>query len=397
MGAYGLALIARRMVAAGVWLGTGVGLGFVVKGLFAPVLFLLATIILVVSCEAWRNRKALVSASIAAASALPWITIWPASLYAHAPSLFNEWLLNDELVRFWTEDFAVRAQLWHYVSIMPWYAWPSLPLALWVLWGTRVSRFARPAIQLPVVLFVVSMIVLGVCADARELRAMPLLIPLALLATPAVDSLRRGASNAFYWFSVMGFAFFALVIWVYWSGLELGMPVRLSAHLHRMQPAYESHVRIVPLIVAVMYCTAFILMLLRLKRSVERPVIVWAAGTALVWAMLMSLFVDFLDIAKSYRGMAVALERALPAHADCITSRGLGESQRALLHYHAGILTHREEAPSRQRACDLLLIQGRRTAPPEIPPGWHQVWEGTRPGEKHEYFWLYAYGPPPPL
>ena len=43
------------------------------------------------------------------------------------------------------------------------------------------------------------------------------------------------------------------------------------------------------------------------------------------------------------------------------------------------------------------LQQGNRSEPPEIPPGWHQVWEGTRPGEKEEYFWLYGYGPPPPV
>lgn len=397
IGAYGLTRIPARALTGGVWLGTGTGIGFMAKGLFAPLLFALATIVLLVGCQSWRDRRSLLGACAALAAVLPWITLWPAMLYANSPFLFAEWLMNDDLVRFWTEDFAIRSQLWHYLAILPWYAWPSLPLALWVLWGTRVSRFARPAIQLPVVLFMVTLALLGVCADARELRAMPLLIPLALLATPAIDTLRRGALNAFYWFSVMGFGFFAAVIWIYWSGLELGIPARLSGHLHRMQPAYDSHVRIIPFVFGALYCTAFILLVVRLKRGIERPVVVWAAGTALVWGMLMSLLLGYLDTAKSYRSMAASLAHAMPADTDCVTSRALGESQRAMLHYHAGILTYREEAPARQRACDLLLIQGKRTEPPEIPPGWHQVWEGTRPGEKHEYFWLYAYGTPPPL
>ena len=56
----------------------------------------------------------------------------------------------------------------------------------------------------------------------------------ALLATPGAPTLRRGAANAWYWFSIMGFTFFILVAWVYWSGLELGVPPRLHAHLHRI-------------------------------------------------------------------------------------------------------------------------------------------------------------------
>jgi hypothetical protein len=123
--------------------------------------------------------------------------------------------------------------------------------------------------------------------------------------------------------------------------------------------------------------------------------VVWAAGMTLVWGLLMSLFVAYADVNKSYRSMIASLAKSLPPDYDCISSRSLGESQRALLHYHAGILTYREEIPERRRSCELMLVQGRRADPPEIPPGWHQVWEGTRPGEKDEYFWLYGYGPPP--
>jgi hypothetical protein len=92
--------------------------------------------------------------------------------------------------------------------------------------------------------------------------------------------------------------------------------------------------------------------------------------------------------------MIASLTQALPKKNDCIASRALGEPQRALLHYYAGIITQREESAGSSRSCGLLLVQGQRANPPEIPQGWHQRWEGTRPGEKEEYFWLYALGPP---
>ncbi len=397
IGCYGLALMPRRAITGGLWLGSGAGLGFMAKGLFAPGALALSTLILILTCRSWRTRAILPGVAAALGAVLPWLLVWPLALYLQSSDLFWQWWMHAWACLLRTEQPDVRNDHLHYLRILPWYAWPSLPLALWVLWGTRVSRFARAAIQLPVVVFVLALALLSACGPMRELHAMPLLVPLALLATPAVDNMRRGASNSMYWFGVMGFSFFAVVAWVYWSGLELGIPGRLSRHLHKLQPAYDSHVRWLPLLAGVAFCCAWIALLAKLGRMAERPVIVWAAGMTLIWGLLNTLFLAYADTSKSYRSMVTDLVRALPPGYDCISSRGLGESQRAVLHYFGGIITYREEVPERRRTCDLMLAQGERSNPPEIPPGWHQVWEGTRPGENDEYFWLYGYGPPRPL
>ncbi|MCC7079087.1 MAG: glycosyltransferase family 39 protein [Burkholderiales bacterium] len=397
IGCYGLALMPRRAITGGLWLGSGAGLGFMAKGLFAPGALALSTLILILTCRSWRTRAILPGVAAALGAVLPWLLVWPLALYLQSSDLFWQWWMHAWACLLRTEQPDVRNDHLHYLRILPWYAWPSLPLALWVLWGTRISRFARAAIQLPVVVFVLALALLSACGPMRELHAMPLLVPLALLATPAVDNMRRGASNSMYWFGVMGFSFFAVVAWVYWSGLELGIPGRLSRHLHKLQPAYDSHVRWLPLLAGVAFCCAWIALLAKLGRMAERPVIVWAAGMTLIWGLLNTLFLAYADTSKSYRSMVTDLVRALPPGYDCISSRGLGESQRAVLHYFGGIITYREEVPERRRTCDLMLAQGERSNPPEIPPGWHQVWEGTRPGENDEYFWLYGYGPPRPL
>jgi hypothetical protein len=87
--------------------------------------------------------------------------------------------------------------------------------------------------------------------------------------------------------------------------------------------------------------------------------------------------------------MVVSIQQALPKKYDCISSRELREPQRAMLHYFAGIVTHREEILSRKRHCELLLVQG--VAQKESAPGagWKKVWEGARPGDKDERYRLY--------
>jgi 4-amino-4-deoxy-L-arabinose transferase-like glycosyltransferase len=389
-GAYGLALALRRPLAGGVWLGVGVGVGFLAKGLLAPGVLGLAALALPCVARAWRTRSYAGTLAVAAACAAPLLAIWPAALYRESPALFYEWFVLNNFGRFfgWA-GLGPKATGLFYMDVLPWHAWPAFPLALWVLWGARVAGFARPAIQLPVVLFLPTLAVLGFATDGRELYALPMLVPLALLATPAVDTLRRGAAGALYWFAVMGFTLFAGVLWIYWSALELGMPAKLSTHLHTLQPGYTSGVRWIPLVFSLFLCTAWIALLARIKRAPERPVIVWAAGMALVWGMLMSLFVGYFDTGKSYRSMIVSLAQAVPS-GECVSSRNLAEPQRAMLHYYAGILTYRDEVPARQRACNVLLVQGARDAEPTVSPGWRKAWDGARPGDNQERFWLYV-------
>jgi DMSO/TMAO reductase YedYZ heme-binding membrane subunit len=216
-----------------------------------------------------------------------------------------------------------------------------------------------------------------------------LLIPLALLASAGVESLRRGAANAWYWFSITGFTFFVIVAWFYWSGLELGLPARLHAHLHRLQPGHEPGFRLLPFTLAALYTAGWLSILANARRSPDRPVLMWAAGVTTIWALLAILFIAWVDTGKSYRSMVGSLQQTLPRKYQCISSRGLGEGQRAMLHYFGGIITQREEVAARRRNCDLILVQGhpRQETPPRGT--WKKIWEGGRPGDKDERYRLY--------
>jgi len=382
---YGFALALRRPLPGGVWIGVGTGLVFMTQGPLETAIIVLIGVTLPL-LPAWRSRRYAGALALALATAAPFILVWPWLLYAESPALFREWWWENNLARLFGD---AGHGLLYYTRILPWYAWPVWPIALWTLWRARITGLGAPAVALPVTSFVITLALLSLAPEVRELNALPLLVPLTLLATPTANALRRGAANAWYWFSVMGFSFFVLVAWFYWSGLELGVPARLHAHLHRMQPGYAPGLKGLPFLLGAAYTLAWIAVLAALRRSPERPLFTWAAGTTVVWALLAILFVGWINTGKSYRSMVVELERALPANYRCIASRELGESQRAMLHYYAGIVTVREESAVRVRDCDLLLVQGhpRRETPPRA--GWRKIWEGGRPGDKDERYRLY--------
>jgi hypothetical protein len=87
--------------------------------------------------------------------------------------------------------------------------------------------------------------------------------------------------------------------------------------------------------------------------------------------------------------VAESLSVHLPPHGGCVAGRNLGDPQRALLEYFAGVITVREDAPAAAQ-CSLLLVQLGQ-GDPENPPdsAWEKVWEGRRRGDNTERFILF--------
>jgi hypothetical protein len=62
-----------------------------------------------------------------------------------------------------------------------------------------------------------------------------------------------------------------------------------------------------------------------------------------------------------------------------------------LLDYFQGIRTVSPSSPQARR-CDALLLQAPPARVPAVEPEWHEVWRGSRPGDRNELFVLYRRG-----
>src|SRR5262249_7080617 len=152
---YGLALALRRPVLGGFCLGTGVGIGFMSKGLLEPGILGIVSLALLLF-PAWRNRNYARTLLVAAIAAAPWLIIWPLALYRESPALFHEWFWTNNFGRFaGSNDLGPQSGPTYYFRILPWFALPAWPLAGWVLWRTPVKNWNTPAIALPAMTFLV--------------------------------------------------------------------------------------------------------------------------------------------------------------------------------------------------------------------------------------------------
>ncbi len=391
IGLYGLALSLRRPVLAGLWLGAGVGIGFMSKGLIVPGVLGVVSLLLPVLFKCWRNRGYANCLLVALVAATPWLTIWPFALYQRSPALFVEWFWLNNLGSFFGHVVLAGTGKGYtfYLKLLPWYAWPALPLALWALWKHKSVILNAPGIQLPLITFLVMLLVLSLAANARELYALPMLLPLSLLATASLETLPGGAARALNWLGIVVFGSIAMLLWLGWMALMTNQPAVIAAFLENYQADFKGEFGGLTFGIALTYTVLWFVTVCRSHRSNFQIVINWACGITLIWALAMTLWLPFLDATKSYRSMIASLQQALPPKHHCISSRTLGEGQRAMLEYFGGIITFRMEIPDRNKNCDLLLTQddGRSQGIPE--GSWEKIWEGNRPGDKDERYRLY--------
>lgn len=355
------------------WLGLGIGLAFPAHGLAGLVM-----VAAVLPAPILRRRPA--DLLLTLVIALPLAAAWPLALYQSSPEQWLAW---------WQNEFAEATRARglpenrHWEQIL-WATWPALPLALWSLWLLRresgKTGFSLLGIAIALFWFL--------SGSSRLLALLPLMTPLILLAAAGTDSLRRGAANAFDWFALMTFSFAAGLIWLGASAQALDWPPQIARNFEKLAPGFQPDYSPI-LIAAAVAATLAWLLIWRLPRAGWRASLHWAAGATLMWVLVVALWMDWIDHGKSYRGVALGLQAALPSQARCLDRIDVSSTQRASLDYFTGLRT---STPQRGRACGWRLVVADRER--TTPAGWKEVWRGNRPSDRRERWILERLLPP---
>jgi 4-amino-4-deoxy-L-arabinose transferase-like glycosyltransferase len=395
VGLWGFALALRRPLLGGLALGAGAAISFMGNGFMGPLWLLVTAVLLPCFGAEWRNRAYLSTAAVALVAAVVLSLPWPLALHARDPALFAQWLASESPGDYLALLGEGDAEPVYYLRNLIWFAWPALPLLLWLLWlrGRGFNGGMRgPGIVIPGVMSMVILANLLAMPDARLANALPLLIPFALLAALEVDSLKRGFSGALDWFGILSFGLAAFLMWVVWIDAYLyGMSLRVARLFRDTEVGYSPSFHLGSMLAALALTVLWVALVRPARRSNRRAILNWAAGVTLIWGLVTTIWLPYIDSRRSYRWMVEALAQEVPA-GTCVASRNLGEPQRAVFNYFAQLTTVREEV-NPDHDCRALVVQyGRLDGDPVPPPGWTAKWSGARRGDDTERFVLYVRG-----
>jgi len=376
---WGLTQIARRPLRGAIVFATALGLGLLTNGLAA-----MLPLLPVAAFAAWRtenrHRAALVLAAAVLLATVPAVA-WLATLSLRDP-VYLAAFSRAEL-----SQLAGTPQPWprllRLLLMLPWYAWPAFPLAAWALWARRRYLLDTP-LALPIFALFFALPTISFWLDARSASVLLLLPPLVLLAVPGVSSLRRGAANAFDWFSMITFSILALLAWVGWCALVFGLPASPGRQGLRLAPGFIAHFSLVAAGFAVLATAAWCWLIATTPRSPMRSIMHWMAGLTLFWLLIATLWMPWIDHIKSYRQAAASLASNLPASYGCIASVNVADPVLASLDYFEGIRTVPVASPAATH-CQLFLFHGSpKDGGLTAGRDWRKIWQGGRPSDRRD-------------
>jgi len=381
-GFYAFALSKRRPWRASGLLGLALGVGFLTDGLVMPMMLLSTSLLLTLIFRPWRTASFAKVVITAIIIAMPLAGSWLALLYFQQPAIFWQWL-NASLNGFDLHNH------FYFLRILVWYAWPALPLALWGLWRNRDKLLSKPKFQLIIIFFACSLFFLGFSAQSKDIYAMPLLLPLVALGAGSVEYLKRGAASALNWFGITLFGLIGFLIWLGWIAMATGHPAKIKERMLFLSGAASADVQWLMLLPAILVTAIWLFTCIRAKQGNRSTVTNWAVGMTFSWGLLMSLWLPWIDSAKSYEPVFTGIYKALPANTSCINSLSVGQSQRMLFNYYTGINLRAVET-SERLDCSFYLIQDDRGSA-KMQPGdeWKLIWHGKRAADRKESFRLF--------
>jgi 4-amino-4-deoxy-L-arabinose transferase-like glycosyltransferase len=262
--------------------------------------------------------------------------------------------------------------------------------ALWSVWHFRKSRREHPLFQVPLVAFIVILTVLSVSSTSRTLYAVPMLLPITMIAVPGVPLLPAKAKVIANRVSILFFGGVALLLWFGWFTMMTGSPAVLAQRIHEFQPDYVPSLNGVLVAAAVLYSLAWLFAVISITRSPDFAAVNWTLGVVLTWGLIMTLWLPALNAGSSFRAPFTSLKKSMPDAYTCLASRGLGDSERAMLEYFTGVKPRRVEVFGPGN-CDLLLEQrGGGSRVPAVDPAWQQIWQYSQPSSRpKDIFTLY--------
>ncbi|MDX3986785.1 MAG: glycosyltransferase [Achromobacter sp.] len=332
---------------------------------------------------------------------LPWAVLVTVAL------ILAWWIPASESSQYWIRNWktwnltSFALPTWHDMGRtlrdLPWYLWPTWPLALLAVWRWREWIYA-PHIWLPLMLLVCAALVLFVLEEASDSEYVMLAVPCAVLGAFSLPTLRRGVVNTLDWFAVMCFSLTAATAWLGWVALHFNWPAQISRNIARQTTGYEPVISWGAFTLAVIFTVAWIaLVVWRLRvrpQALWRGTVLSAGGLTVTWILLVLLWQPAVDYARSYRTVSGQLAQALAQHArpgECVRGLSLGSGQRASFLIFDN-LTFTFDAK-----CTLILQQTNnqslRDNTAAYSDGADVLWQGGRRADRQEVFRLLRVGP----
>lgn len=381
--------VARKQLVFAVLLNVlGLLLLLQVAGLLLPLLLLL-TAVLLAQHPLWASKRMTVFGWGGVLLSAPLISAYLLALWLIDAAVFQQYLDQYLFGDFGgIKHFQAAFSLLYYAQHLLWFAFPALPLALWT---AKCSRLIQSDFGVLALLWLLITSLFLMVLPMQDQDYLVLLLPaLATLGAAQLDYLRRGVAAFLNWFGIMIFGLAALFLWIGFVAMNFGFPAKLAERAAYFSPYYTRDLDILPIFFALLFTPVWLVAINRKRIRGRQAITNWAAGTTLVWALLHTLFLPWIDAAKSHRPIVQQMQSKPPEHvrtqlseqSECLYIAPNETITRIAWHQYGNLPFN-----SMQPYCRYQLTRQVGDAF-RLPENSQIIWQGNRPRNKNEHFIL---------
>jgi hypothetical protein len=181
-----------------------------------------------------------------------------------------------------------------------------------------------------------------------------------------------------------------------------GFPAQWARNIYKLAPGFTPQFKWWPFIIALLSTCAWVWVLFWRSRYESRAlwksIVFSSGGLVLVWTLLATLAMPWLDYTRSYESAGKSLSQQIPVQTSCVRGLDLSQSARGAIYYYAHVPFVPTNPEFDKVTCPYIITQERqlkldsRIKTEQViqinQQPWQVIWIGERVSERDNFLVL---------
>lgn len=335
----------------------------------------------------WRHSSYLLTVSIGVI--LFAIIFW---LYCYGlqevnKEFFWQWKVKYTNLYDWRHNTFLN-QFIEVFKLLIWYIAPTWLIMAWSLYK-RGKLILKEKLAHPCLILVILMTLYGLSSGLDAENALfPIIIPVVLLASLEVDSIRITIVSLFNWFSICLCGIIGLLFWICYFALnfKLSLLQVFTAPLLAFTQNFNYRFELWRFLLAILVTVVWVFMITRRHIRGREMVTNWASGTTFVLALFMSLLLPWFDSILTFKPIVRESLQYINKK-QCVATDEANTTHGALWYYYVNVNLMPSFVLLDYSLCSQAVVATE--SPDKINTKvWNIVWQAKRPIDKKIYYVL---------
>jgi hypothetical protein len=333
----------------------------------------------------WRNKNYFITVTIGITMFIIIFFLYCYALNSVNNDFFTQWQQHYGDI-FFNGHYQFWSRLKVLLEFLSWYLSPAWFLLMWSVYKRKRKLFDDKIIQVAIILGSLILIFALMNGHNIEAAVFPIVLPVVLIASIEIDSMRISIVALLNWFSIFIFGSLGLVIWVLYICLMLHQPDIIIQYLNKYTQNYTFDFSLWHAFLAILITGIWLFMITRKHIRGRELVTNWASGTTYVIILFLALMLPWFDSILTFRYIVQQSLSSLNAN-QCVSTNTADSTQSALWYYYADVNLIPTFVNLNFGVCNQAIIATENKGDIDLKQ-WKIMWQGQRPIDKKVYYVL---------